>query len=166
MATHSSILASKILRTEEPGRLQSIGLQRVGHYWSGIAYTHECTPVSFILLQMADFLLFFSFLRLNSILIIYHVFSFSSVDEHWSHFHTLAIAYNAALNMGVQISLPDNGSVFFRYLYTVFPSTVYKGSLYSVTSPTFVISCLFGNRRQNRCETISHCGFDWHFPDN
>ena len=31
MATHSSILAWKIPRTEEPGRLQSMRLQRVGH---------------------------------------------------------------------------------------------------------------------------------------
>ena len=31
MATCSSILASKIPRTEEPGRPQSMGLQRVGH---------------------------------------------------------------------------------------------------------------------------------------
>ena len=31
MATHSSILAWKIPCTEEPGRLQSMGSQRVGH---------------------------------------------------------------------------------------------------------------------------------------
>ena len=31
VATHSSILAWEIPWTEEPGRLQSIGLQRVGH---------------------------------------------------------------------------------------------------------------------------------------
>ena len=31
MATHSSILAWKIPRTEEPGRLQSMELQRVRH---------------------------------------------------------------------------------------------------------------------------------------
>ena len=31
MATHSSILAWIIPWTEEPGRLQSMGLQRVGH---------------------------------------------------------------------------------------------------------------------------------------
>ena len=31
MATHSSILAWRIPRTEEPGGLQSLGLQRVGH---------------------------------------------------------------------------------------------------------------------------------------
>ena len=31
MATHSSMLAWKIPWTEEPGRLQSMGLQRVRH---------------------------------------------------------------------------------------------------------------------------------------
>ena len=31
MATHSSILAWEVPRTEEPGGLQSMGLQRVGH---------------------------------------------------------------------------------------------------------------------------------------
>ena len=33
VATHSSILAWKIAGTEEPGGLQSMGLQRVGHDW-------------------------------------------------------------------------------------------------------------------------------------
>ena len=31
MATHSSTLAWKIPRTEKPGRLESLGSQRVGH---------------------------------------------------------------------------------------------------------------------------------------
>ena len=34
MAAHSSTLAWKIPWTEEPGRLQSMGLQRVGHDWA------------------------------------------------------------------------------------------------------------------------------------
>ena len=34
MATHSSILAWRIPWTEEPGRLQSMGSQRVGHDWA------------------------------------------------------------------------------------------------------------------------------------
>ena len=33
MTVHSSILAWRIPRTEEPGRLQSVGLQTVGHDW-------------------------------------------------------------------------------------------------------------------------------------
>ena len=34
MASHSSTLAWKILWTEEPGRLQSMGSLRVGHDWA------------------------------------------------------------------------------------------------------------------------------------
>ena len=37
MATHSSTLAWKISWMEEPGRLQSMGLQRVRHDWSDLA---------------------------------------------------------------------------------------------------------------------------------
>ena len=37
MATHSSILAWRIPGTEEPGGLQSMGSQRVGHNWSDFA---------------------------------------------------------------------------------------------------------------------------------
>ena len=36
MATHSNILAWRIPWTEEPGGLQSIGLQRVEHNWSDL----------------------------------------------------------------------------------------------------------------------------------
>ena len=37
MAPHSSTLVWKISWTEEPGRLQSMGLHRVGHNWSDLA---------------------------------------------------------------------------------------------------------------------------------
>ena len=37
MATHSRILARRIPRTQEPGRLQSIESQRVGRDWSNLA---------------------------------------------------------------------------------------------------------------------------------
>ena len=42
MATHSSTLAWKIPWMEEPGRLQSMGLQRVGHNWA-TSLTHSLT---------------------------------------------------------------------------------------------------------------------------
>ena len=42
MATHSSILVWKIPRTEEPGRLQSMVLQRVGHSWVTKHIYHFC----------------------------------------------------------------------------------------------------------------------------
>ena len=43
MATHSSILAWKISWTEEPGGLQSMGSQRVGHDWVTNIY-NTCWP--------------------------------------------------------------------------------------------------------------------------
>ena len=42
MATHSSILTWRIPWTKEPGRLQSIGSQRVGHNWVTNIFTF-CT---------------------------------------------------------------------------------------------------------------------------
>ena len=47
-ATHSSILAWRIPWTEEPGRLQSMGSQRVRHDWSDLAHTYTCahTPTN------------------------------------------------------------------------------------------------------------------------
>ena len=42
MATHSSILAWEIPWTEEPGRLQSMGSQRVRHDWGTNTHTHDC----------------------------------------------------------------------------------------------------------------------------
>ena len=41
MATHSSILARKIPWTEEPGRLKSVGLQRVGQDWAISLYRKD-----------------------------------------------------------------------------------------------------------------------------
>ena len=41
LATHSRILAWRVPWTEEPGRLQSMGLQRVGLDWAGMCtHTH------------------------------------------------------------------------------------------------------------------------------
>ena len=43
MATYSSILAWRISWTEEHGRLQSMGLQRVRHDWATNTHTHTHT---------------------------------------------------------------------------------------------------------------------------
>ena len=47
MATHSSSLRWRIPWTEEPGGLQSIWLQRIGHDWSNLACTHPYTDSKF-----------------------------------------------------------------------------------------------------------------------
>ena len=43
IAIHSSNLAWRIPWTEKPGRLQSMGLQRVGHDWVNNTHTHTHT---------------------------------------------------------------------------------------------------------------------------
>ena len=43
MATHSSVLSWKIPWTEEPGRLQSMGSQRVRHVWATSLHITETT---------------------------------------------------------------------------------------------------------------------------
>ena len=40
IATHSSIHDWEIPWTEEPGGLQSLGSQRVGHDWNSLAHMH------------------------------------------------------------------------------------------------------------------------------
>ena len=45
MATHSSVLAWRIPWREEPGRLQSLGLQRVGRDWAGNTFTFKLLVV-------------------------------------------------------------------------------------------------------------------------
>ena len=45
MATHSSILAWEIPQTEEPGELQSMGSQRVGHDWATKNHCFKTRPM-------------------------------------------------------------------------------------------------------------------------
>ena len=58
MATHTSTLAWKTPWTEEPGRLQSMGLQRVGHNRATSLYfeAEECRKesLSFLPLESPD----------------------------------------------------------------------------------------------------------------
>ena len=44
VATHSSIIAWRIPWTEEPGGLQFMGSQRVGHDWNNLACMHAPAP--------------------------------------------------------------------------------------------------------------------------
>ena len=55
MATHSSILAWRIPWTEEPGRLQPMGLNRVGHDWV-TEHTHRSSQQCSLLIPACGFL--------------------------------------------------------------------------------------------------------------
>ena len=59
VATHSSILAWKIPWTEEPGGLQSMGSQRVGHDQSDLAHTQSVEfPVLYSRLSLVIYFIY------------------------------------------------------------------------------------------------------------
>ena len=64
METHSSILAWKIPRMEEPSRLQTMGLQRIGHDWATSLSLYkgftECLALGGVFLCAQGFLIFSS----------------------------------------------------------------------------------------------------------
>ena len=55
MATHSSILAWRIPWTEEPGRLWSVGLQRVGHEWEFFTFRDRDQHMYFLSFYSDEF---------------------------------------------------------------------------------------------------------------
>ena len=63
MATHSFILAWRILPTGEPGGLQSMGSQRVGHDWSNLVYTHAAWNKHILFSHLHCFLFYTLLLR-------------------------------------------------------------------------------------------------------
>ena len=126
---------------------------------------------------------------------ILHFFIHSFVHGHLDCFHTLAILSNAAVNMGVQIRLWDNDffcplgvypevgmlihmvvlfliswgtSILFPEVAipVYIPTNSVQSFSFLQSLPEFYISCLFDNNHFNRCEVISHCGFDLHSPHN
>ena len=60
MATHSSILAWRIPWTGEPGRLQSLGPQRVGHDWVTIFLFSKVADLHLFLLKILLPTIFFT----------------------------------------------------------------------------------------------------------
>ena len=125
---------------------------------------------------------------------IYAYLLYSSIDRHLGYFLVLAIVNKAAMNMGLQIFLWESVFISFRFIpksgllnhmvvlflsiwgtsilfsrMTVpiyIPTSFAQKFPFSTSSLTLIIYCLFGDSHFDRCEVISHCGFDLHFPDD
>ena len=63
MATHSRTLAWRISWTKEPGRLQSMGLQRVGYDWATNFLSFHIWLYIYMILNVAFFLKTYKFLE-------------------------------------------------------------------------------------------------------
>ena len=59
MATHSSVVACRILWTEAAGELQSMGLLKVGQDWATNTHTHDCCQV---LITFSNWIASFNFI--------------------------------------------------------------------------------------------------------
>ena len=111
-----------------------------------------------------------------------------STDGHLGCSHTLEIVNNTTVNIGVlmffRISVPlgmspEVGSLGLKadpFLIcwgistllssmhqSVFPPTVQNGSPFSTSLPALVVCWLIDESHSDRCEMISHCGFNLHF---
>ena len=104
MATHSSTLAWKIPWTEEPGMLQSMGSQRVGHEWT--------TSLSFFLHQIPGDQRWFHnsvFCFYWSIVAIQHYFSFCCTKVNQFCMHMCLVAQSClTLCHPMDCSLPGS----------------------------------------------------------
>ena len=87
MATHSSIPAWRIPWTEEPGQLQSIVSQRVGHDWSNLAHMHART--SYII----------TFFSVKYILHIIYVYIWRYMCEHMCLYARYMVTYHVCTHV-------------------------------------------------------------------
>ena len=112
------------------------------------------------------------------------------------YFYTLAIINNASMNIYVHVFAWTCVFISFGYILIprsriaglmvtlylrfeelpncfpkqqhrfIFLPTMYEGCNFPTSLSTLVIGGLFYDSHSDKCEVISHCGFDLHFPND
>ena len=139
MAIHSGILAWRIPWTEEPGGLQPMGLQRVGHKWA----TNTTITTCYYPIEERFELLFIFFLQYSTKCIqpsrnwcFWHVANISSVLQSRSHVQLFATPWTTASQsiinsrsspklMSIESVMPFNNLILccpLLLLHSIFPS--------------------------------------------
>ena len=121
MATHSSILAWKIPWTEDPGRLQSMGSQRVRHDWaSSLNFTGIHTFVLYVCVSI-------------SALQVRYLY-------HFSRFHIYVIIYDICfsdllhcMTVSRSIYVSENGTILLFFMAESY-SIVYMYHIFLIHS--------------------------------
>ena len=155
VATHSSICAWRIPRTEKPGRLQSMGPQRD-------------TPHIFITRSSVDghAVCFHTLAIVNNTVM--------NIVVHASCWISAFIFFGCIPRSGITGSYDSSIFSFFwgtSILFSIAAAPTYiptiraQGSLFPTSSPTFVCS-LLDDSHSDRCEVTSLSGFHLPFSDD
>ena len=154
MATHSSILAWRIPRTEESGGQQSIGSHRVRHDWSDLAHNH--TEQSWFSKVFLVFLLSFSFM-----LVVVLATAETLYSVHCGILHSLT--YMEVLSMEMIHSLvSERNTVWFTALkLTVYDShkQFWKGPLVIIADQVSEVQP--GESESGSAGAVRTCDLPW-----
>ena len=153
MATHSSILAWKIPWMEEPGRLQSMGLQRVGHNWAT-----SLTPLHAIVQGQHDKVIPPCLIKS------------ATIPTHTSSPQAELTALTQALTLAKDQKI--NIYTDSKYVYNILHSNIIiwkeRGVLTQkgtpILSASFISELLHASQLPNQAAIIYCPGHQWHSP--
>ena len=136
MATHSSILAWRIPWTEEPGRLQSTGLQRVRYDWSNSACTHIHRSHLNYMGSKSTFPLFHTFLFFRTLVFVSYFFLLNFLPAHHYSFFRLSNRH------AIFLLIPTNTSTILS-AYPLPAQLHTRGSFRNISFYTVMVGLAF-----------------------